>query len=65
MKTNLFLITLLFVLLSILNIAICQEKGKDKPKKKKKAKKSDKLMEKWPPNPRQYSPKSCLSRIIM
>ena len=56
MKTNLFLITLLFVLLSILNIAICQEKGKDKPKKKKKAKKSDKLMENGLPTPDSIRP---------
>ena len=52
MKTNLFLISLLFILLSIINIAICQEKTK----KKKKSKKSKKLMDNGLPTPESIRP---------
>ena len=52
MKTNLFLISLLFILLSIINVAICQEKTK----KKKKTKKSKKLMDNGLPTPESIRP---------
>jgi hypothetical protein len=52
MKTNLFLISLLFILLSIINVAICQEKTK----KKKKSKKSKKLMDNGLPTPESIRP---------
>ena len=52
MKTYLFLISLLFILLSIINVAICQEKTK----KKKKTKKSKKLMDNGLPTPESIRP---------
>ena len=52
MKTNLFVISLLFILLSIIKVAICQEKTK----KKKKTKKSKKLMDNGLPTPESIRP---------
>ena len=67
MKTNFFLILLLFLLISIFNFSQCQENSKNSnksSKKKKKGKKSNKLMENGLPTPDSIRPSTVSPELL-